>query len=152
MKRIDLSGYRTIISLVISLVLKGLALKGVIAADGGSAENVNLTTDIFMMLGSAVCDGLALYYKLHSPAPGLLTPEGKTYREMVATGAARPKFDPAIEAAIKALEKAQAPPGHDGKDAVCPIRDVYCPVADAYQRGELEKKPGTVTISDGSTK
>ncbi len=151
MKRIDLSGYRTIVSLVISLVLKGLALKGVIAADGGSAENVNLTTDIFMMLGSAVCDGLALYYKLHSPAPGLLTPQGKVYRDVMSR-ADRPKSDPVIEAAIKALEKAQAPPGHDGKDAVCPIRDVYCPVADAYQRGELEKKPGTVTISDGSTK
>ena len=151
MKRVDLTGYRTIISLGISLVLKGLALRGVIATDGSSSTNVDLATDIFLMMASGVMDFAAMYFKLKAPAPGLLTPQGKAYREAIATGVSRPKFDPAIEAAINALEKAPAPPGYGG-DSQCPIRGVYCPIADAYQRGELAQKPKNLNVPDGSVK
>ena len=138
MKRTDLTGYRTIISLAISLVLKGLALRGVIAADGSSSTNVDLATDIVLMMASGVMDLAAMYFKLHAPGPGVLTPQGKAYREMVVAGTPRPKFDPAIEAAIKALEKAKEPPEYNG-DSQCPIREVYS--AEASERGELEKNP-----------
>lgn len=141
MRKIDLTGYRTVISLVISLVLKLLVAKGLLSAEKNDTTTLNAVTDGVILVLSGIFDLSAVYFKVKSPAPGIMTPEGKAYRKMVVSGGSRPKFDPAIEAAIKALEKAKEPPGYDGTSQ-CPIRDVYCPIADAYQRGELVDKPG----------
>lgn len=81
-----LQGYRTIISIAISLALKILVLKGVIRAEANTAENANLATDALLLLVSGVCDLAGVWFKLKSPAPGLLSPEGKAHREWVKYG------------------------------------------------------------------
>lgn len=66
-----LSGYRTIIAVAISLVLKVLAAKGVIGTTGES--DASLITDGLLLLASGVSDLLAIWFRLRAEKPGQLS-------------------------------------------------------------------------------
>lgn len=66
-----LTGYRTILAIAISLVLKILAAKGVI---GGAAESdASLITDGVLLLASGISDLLAIWFRLRADKPGQLS-------------------------------------------------------------------------------
>lgn len=71
----DLTGYRTIISLVVSMVLKLLVIKGTLTA--ATPEQVNLVTDALLLGLSVLADLSGVWFKLYARAPGPLSPEGK---------------------------------------------------------------------------
>lgn len=66
-----LAGYRTIIAIAISLLLKILSAKGVI---GGAGEtDASLITDGVLLLASGVSDLLAIWFRLRAEKPGVLS-------------------------------------------------------------------------------
>ena len=76
----DFTGYRTIIFLVISLVLKALVLKGVLHTGTDSQSNAEAITNVVLILASGVADLAGIWFKLKSPAPGPLSEEGKALK------------------------------------------------------------------------
>lgn len=67
-----LVGYRTIISILVSSVLKLLAVHGILATTATShAEDV---VNIVMLAASFIADGSSIYFKLRAPAPGKFAP------------------------------------------------------------------------------
>jgi hypothetical protein len=77
-----LAGYRTLISIAVSFVLKILVLKGVIVANQSVLNDLSTPiTDLILLLFSGVFDLAAMYFRLKSSSPGQLTPEYKAQQE-----------------------------------------------------------------------
>ena len=66
----NLSGYRTIISVVVGLVLKLLAAKGMLHGDQIGLQDAIVDT-VFLCL-SFVADGFTIYFRMKAEKPGAL--------------------------------------------------------------------------------
>ena len=93
MSKETIIGYRAIISLGVSMLLKVLALKGVIQASGNTAENVSLVTDAAILMISGIFDFVSIWFKLHSPVPGPLSEQGKARAMFLKYGISSRKDD-----------------------------------------------------------
>jgi hypothetical protein len=65
-----LSGYRTIISILISGILKVLALKGWINGDTDAAA----LTDQILLVVSGIFDLVSIFFRMRASTPGVLAP------------------------------------------------------------------------------
>jgi hypothetical protein len=67
-----LVGYRTVISVIVSSILKLLATRGILGSNAPTqTEDI---VNIIMLLASFIADGASIWFKLRSPAPGKLAP------------------------------------------------------------------------------
>ena len=85
----SLSGYRTIIALVISLVLKALVLKGVLSSEKVGDAQVNVITDSVLLLASVVSDLAGVWFRMKAEKPGVLSEAAKSQREFELQGVDR---------------------------------------------------------------
>jgi hypothetical protein len=65
-------GYRTIISIVISTILKILASRGIL--DQTATSYAGDLTDLILLILSFIADALSIWFKLRSTGPGQLAP------------------------------------------------------------------------------
>lgn len=75
-----LVGYRTVISILISSILKLLATQGIITEGGIKPDDV---TDLVLLIASFVADGLSIWFKMRSPGPGKLASSDAVAKELL---------------------------------------------------------------------
>lgn len=95
------AGYRTLIFIAVSTMLKILVARNLISSTEIDASTTNQITDAVLLVMSGVSDLMAMYFRVKAEKPGQLSEAAKAQKAWEATGIERRQPDSTSTPEIK---------------------------------------------------